>query len=110
MASNSLHDQAKALESQISSILSFYDISELPMQQKDLVTNLKHQLVDIRLDARDYEYAETRAEQLQHAKEGKQRLGQLEQSILKASEYNMFGAVDVAHISAGIEQLISGME
>ena len=110
MASNSLHDQAKALESQIGTILSFYDVSELPMQQKDLVTNLKHQLVDIRLDARDYEYAQTRAEQLQHAKEGKQRLRQLQQSLLKASEYNMFGPVDVARISAGIEQLISGME
>jgi hypothetical protein len=110
VASNSLHDQAKALESQIGTILSFYDVSELPMQQKDLVTNLKHQLVDIRLDARDYEYAQTRAEQLQHAKEGKQRLRQLQQSLLKASEYNMFGPVDVAHISAGIEQLISGME
>jgi hypothetical protein len=110
VASKSLYDQAKELESQIGSILSFYDISELPMQQKDLVTVLKHQLIDARLDARDYEYAETRAEQLLHAKEGKQRLKELSQSILKASEYNLFGAVDVAQISARIEQLISGME
>lgn len=110
MASNSLYDQAKALESQIGIILSSYDIGDLPMQQKDLVTKLKHQLVDAKLDARDYEYAETRAEQLQHAKEGKKRLKGLNQSILKASEYNLFGAVDVAQLSARIEQLISGME
>jgi hypothetical protein len=110
VASTSLYNQAKELELQISSILSSYDVGELPMQQKDLVTKLKHQLVDARLDARDYEYAETRAEQLKHAKEGKKRLKELSQSLLKASEYNLFGAVDVAQLSARIEQLISGME
>jgi hypothetical protein len=110
VASISLYNQAKELESQISIILSSFDVGELPMQQRDLVTKLKHQLVDAKLDTRDYEYAETRAEQLEHAKAGKKRLRGLLQSILKASEYNLFGAVDVAQLSARIEQLISDME
>ncbi len=110
MASISLFDQAKELERQVGGILSSYDVNDLPAPQRELVAQLKHQLTDARLDTRDYQYAETRAEQIVHAKEVKQRLGQLQKNILKASEHNMFGAVDVAQLSARIEQLISGME
>lgn len=110
MASISLLTQARKLEIQIGATLSSYDVTELPMQQRELVSQLKHQLVDVRLDARDYEYAETRAEQRRLTVEGKQRLEQLQKSILQASEYNMFGAVDIAQLSARIEQLMSDME
>lgn len=110
MASISLLQQARELEVQVGATLSSYDITELPMRQRELVSQLKHQLVDVRLDVRDYEYAETRAEQLRLAVEGKKRLEELQKSILKASEYNMFGAIDIAELSVRIEQLMSGME
>jgi len=110
VASISLYEQAQELERQVIGILSYFDVNDLPMGQRELVTQLKHQLVDAKLDARDYEYAQTRAEQLQTVKEGKQHLAQLQKSLLKASEHNIFGAVDVAQLSARIEQLISGME
>lgn len=110
MASISLFDQAKSLELQIGGILSAYDPADMPARERDLVANLKHLLIDARLDARDYEYAQTRAEQLQVVKEAKKRLEQLQQSIVKASEYNIFSPVDVAVLSARVEQLISGME
>jgi hypothetical protein len=93
----------------IGSVLSAYDVTEFPAKEKELVAQLKHLLIDARLDARDYEYAETRAEQLRIVKEAKERLEQLQQGILKASEYNLFSAVDVAELSARIQQLISGM-
>ncbi len=110
MASISLYEQARELERQIIGILSYFDVNELPMGQRELVTQLKHQLVDARLDARDYEYAQTRAEQLLAAKQGKRRMAEVQKGLLRASEHNMFGAVDVAQLSARIEQLISAME
>lgn len=110
MASISLLTQAKELETQINGIMSSFDVTDLPAKQRELVAQLKHQLVDVRLDARDYEYAQTRAEQSQAAVAGRKRLAELHKGVLKASEHNMFGAVDTAQISARIEQLMSEME
>jgi hypothetical protein len=106
----SIFQQAKDLEAQVGGILSAFDVEDLPMQQKELVIQLKHQLVDARIDARDYEYAETRDDQLRVAQESHERLALLKQTILKASEHNVFSAVDIAQLSARIEQIISQMD
>lgn len=110
MAGKSLFEQAKELETQIGGILSVYDIADMPQAEREFATALKHQLIDARLDARDYEYAETRAEQLTVATGAKKRLEQLEKTIAKASEHNLFSAVDVAQLSARIQQISAGME
>jgi hypothetical protein len=110
VAVQSLFQQARELETQVGNILSMYDISDLPNSEKQLVNTIKHQLIDGRLDTRQYEYAQTRNEQLQAAREGKRHYDQLRQNIVKASEYNLFGAVDVAQLSARIEQLTSHLE
>lgn len=106
----SLYQQARELEQQIGSVLSTRDIDELPPKQRELTIQLRNLLIDVRLDARDYEYAETRANQLNVVKDSKKRLDALRQTIIKASEYNVFSPVDVAELSARIEQLYSGME
>ena len=105
-----IFQQAKELEAQVGGILSTFDVEDLRHAQKELVILLKHQLVDAKLDARDYEYAETREAQLNVAKQARERLTSLKQNILKASEYNVFSAVDIAQISARIEQIISQMD
>ena len=105
----SLFEQAKRLEVRIGAVLSGFDIDDLPKGERELVVTIKHGIVDARLDARDYEYAETRAEQLELVKEARERLEALRQAILKASEYNLFSAVDVAQFSGGIEQLIAAV-
>ena len=110
MASLSLSEEVQEMEKQVRQIVSFLDPAELPRVQQDLLNTIKYQIVDARLDARDYEYAQTRADQLKHAQAGRKRLEQLERSILKASEYNLFGAVDVAHISARLEHIRSMLE
>jgi hypothetical protein len=110
VASESLLQQAKSLELQVGGILSNYDIADMPQSERELVTTLKNQLIDARLDAQDYEYAETRVDQLKVAKAAKKRLEQLQETIVKASEYNLFSAVDIAQLSARIQQIISGME
>lgn len=110
MADQSIYQQARELETQVGAILSAYDVSELPVNERNLVSKLKNGLVDARLDTRDYEYAQTRSEQLRAAKDGRKRFEQLRRLIVRASEYNLFGAVDVAQLSAGIEQITSHLE
>ncbi len=67
-------------------------------------------MADARLDVRDYEYAQARSEQLEHAEAGKKRLEQLRQAVLTASEYNVFSAIDVAHTTATIEQITNYLD
>jgi hypothetical protein len=110
VADQSLFKQAAALEQQIGGILSTFDVADLPHREKELIRALTQQLVDARLDARDYEYAETRNIQLRIAKEAKVRLELLQQTIIKASEYNIFGAVDVAELSARLQHIIASMD
>jgi hypothetical protein len=51
--------------------------------------------------------SESREEQLYNAKKAKKWLDQARRNILSASEFNIFGAIDVAHLSAQIDQIIS---
>jgi len=90
--------------------LTAFDVETLSFEEKELVRALKLQLSDARLDVRDYEYAQTRAEQQHAASEGRQRLEQLQQPILKASEYNLLGAIDVAQLSALTQHIISELQ
>lgn len=66
---------------------------------------LKRDLTDARLDIRDYELAETKAEQLRLGEDASKRLTSVQQGILAASQYNVFSAVEVAQLSAQIAQL-----
>lgn len=110
MAAKTPFDQAKELSNQLIRILSQLDVDVLPRDEQRLVATIKRQLEDVRLDARDYDFAETRAEQQRNASVAKESLEKLRANILKASEFNLFGAVDVAMASAHIEQLISNLE
>jgi hypothetical protein len=107
VADTSPHDQAKELARQLNSILSSLDIDSLSREERDIAFSIKQLLEHIRLGARDYDFADTRYEQEQSAVEAKQYLEQLQALVLKGSEYNLFGAVDVAHASARIQQIIS---
>lgn len=95
------------LATQVQSILAYVDAESLPMNARDQLTLLKHELVDARLEVRDYTYAQTRAEQQQAAEAAKKRLRALHATVLSLSQHGVFGAVDVAQLSAGIETVIS---
>lgn len=107
MADTSLLATVKALEQQVGAILSAYDVADLPQRERELTIAFRNQLIDARLEVQTYEYAQTRVEQLEAAKAAKKYIAQVQASIIKASEYNLFGAVDVAQMSAGIEHIIS---
>lgn len=72
-----------------------------------MVSSLKREMADARLDARDYELSETRAEQLENAAHAKKRIEDIRKAVLTASEKNLFSAIDVAHITAQLEQASS---
>lgn len=110
MADSSPYEQAKELVRQLNSILSALDLDDLPRDARDLAIDIKQLFDHVRLGARDYDYADTRYEQEQSAVETKQYLDVLQAKILKASEYNLFGAVDVAHASARIQQIVSKLQ
>jgi hypothetical protein len=96
----------KQLETQIIGLLAAVDVYDLPTTERKVVTTLKRELADARLDIRDYEFSETRDEQLQNALVAKERLRIISKHILKVSEYNIFSAVDVALASAQLERII----
>lgn len=107
MTHKSPFERAKELTSQISSIVSYIDVDALPTAERQAIVAVKQQAVDVRLDVRDYDFAATRAEQLQSASEAKERLEQLRADIIIASSYNLFGAADVAHLSAQVDTLVA---
>lgn len=100
----------KALETQLRGTLSSFDLASVPVSERNVITALRNDLTDARLDVRDYELSETREEQLRKAKEAKARLSRIRKEILTASEYNVFNAVDVAQYSAQLEQIIDKLE
>ena len=95
----------KALETEVNGRLAALDIMILPTGERKLIASLKSELIDARLDIRDYELSETREEQLGKAKEAKLRLERIRKAILAASEYNVFGSVDVAQLTARLGQI-----
>jgi len=99
----------KSLETRLSGVLSRFDTFSLPEAEQKIIEALRQNVVDARLDIRDYELSETRAGQLQKAEEARQRLEHVRKGVLAASEYNVFSATDVAHLSAQLEQIIENI-
>ena len=78
---------------------------DLPREDKRTYDQVKLACKELRLDLRDYEYAETRAEQHKWAKLARHNLRTLEVSILALPD--VFKPVDVAELSAGIDHIRS---
>lgn len=110
MDNASVFSQTKALDIQVNGILSPIDTDALMPDERNIIALIKRQLIDARLDVRDYEYAETRAEQVRLKDAACATLRKLEKNILQASEYNIFGAIDTAHISAKIEHITKQLQ
>lgn len=108
--SASIYQQARAVEQQIGRVIAAIDSDSLAKAERELVMQLKHQTIDGRLSVRDYEYAESRAEQLRLADEARGLLEQLHATMLTASEYNIFSAVDIAELSAAIQHIIGQLD
>jgi ribosome-binding factor A len=102
--------QVKQVDAQVNSILRKTDWDEVNEKGRKAVTALRQDLSDARVYASDYELSEMRDEQLDNAKKARKYLDQARTQILRASEFDVFGAVDVAHLTAQIEQLKANMK
>ncbi len=100
---------AKQLESDVTRLLTGIDLTELPVVEQQAIRRLKRSLVDARLEVQDYELAETREHQLKNAVQARRFLKSI-QSIISSNTIDVFGAVDVAHITAHIEQVTDKLE
>lgn len=105
MGYTSVFERAKALDTHVGGIISAFDIDALMPDERKVLALIKRQLTDARLDVRDYEYADTRNEQQRYAVIARKTLDAVEHSLLQASEHNLFGAIDTAHISAQIQHI-----
>jgi len=110
VAQASLLALAKELETQLQQAVQASDIDSLLPGERELLRHVKRLIADARLDVRDYEYADTRAEQLKLAAAARKRFERLEQGILEASKSSLFSAVDVAALSAASQEIIAGLE
>jgi hypothetical protein len=99
--------RVKQLDTQINTILRRFDLRTLTTKERDVLAKLQQNLNDSRIHTTDYELSETRDEQQDNANKAKKWLEQARANILAASEFNVFGTIDVAHLSAIIDQIIS---
>ena len=100
----------KGLDGQINTILRGFDLRKLSAKERGVLEKLQQNLNDARIYATDYELSETREEQLDNSKQARKWLEHAQKNILLASEFNIFNAIDVAHLSAQIDQLISELK
>ncbi|GAC1387831.1 MAG: hypothetical protein NVS1B7_2470 [Candidatus Saccharimonadales bacterium] len=97
--------QIRQHETTINAVLRLYHLHDLDKNRQKLIAELKRDLVDAKLDIRDAEYADTRAEYARHAAAAKKRIVQVIDHILALSQFNIFSPVEVAELSAKFEQL-----
>ena len=100
MENQSLLTRYTSVAGRVAAILAQRDIDVIDRSELKLIGTIKHLLADARLDIRDWEMAETREEMLHSAHEALQRLEQVRESILLASEKNVFSPADIAEIGA----------
>jgi hypothetical protein len=96
------------VDRQIKGILLHFDVDSLNAADKHRIKQIKLACNEIRLDIRDYEYAEKRADMEKWAKIARHNIAALERLILELD--TVFGASDVAALSAQLDQVRSAVE
>jgi hypothetical protein len=97
--------RAKRLEADVRQILRKTDEGKLELKYRKALAGLRQNFADIKIYTNAYEYSEERSEQLENAKMAKGWLEDASKNILKVSEADIFSAIDVAHLTAVIDQV-----
>ncbi|HET9850329.1 MAG TPA: hypothetical protein VFP35_01755 [Candidatus Saccharimonadales bacterium] len=95
----------KRLEAEVRRVLRPVDIRQLASRQRIVLEELEQNLADSKTYSQGWELSETRPEQTENARQARKWLASAQKNILAASQFNIFSAIDVAHLSAQIEQL-----
>jgi hypothetical protein len=101
---------AKQLDNHISRLLRRFDLAKQTKNAREAITELRQNVADAKIYATDYELSETREEQLQNAKEAKKWLEQASKNIVIASQYDIFNAIDTAHLSAQADHIAGSLK
>ena len=104
MASAAPAGLVKQIENQVERIIRQVVWAELGEKARKAVLDLRQSLNEAKIYSNDYELSEMREEQINNAKKAKKWLDQAHRQMLRASEFNVFGPIDVAHITAQIDQ------
>ena len=91
---------------QISGIITALDIDIIGRETAKTITRIRQVSNDARLDIRDFEMADSRAEMDKFAKAAAKRLEELRALILKTSEHGIFSAIEVMHLSTQIDAIL----
>ena len=102
----SLLQQMTRVAGQVGSILTALDVDLLDRPQLKLAGTIKRLMAEARLDIRDWEMSDSKAEMQKNATEAVQRIEQVRASILLASEHNLFTTIDIAEISVQFDHII----
>jgi glyoxylate carboligase len=100
----------KQVDAHVYRVLRSINLRKLSIKERKILEDLQQNLNDSRIYVTDYELSETREEQAKNAKFAKKWLNQAQKNILSASEFNIFDAIDVAHLSAQIDQVKDGLK
>lgn len=110
MEEKSLSAMVKDVEAQVRAILRDRDVRSLPEGPRRVVEQLTQNLSDVRVYATDFELSEVDEDRQKNARVATKRLTAVQRRIITASQYDLFEPVDVAHLSAQIEQIITRMK
>jgi len=105
MASYTPAGLVKQIDGQVDRLLRQIELSEVGEKGRKAVAELRQNLADARIYTQDYELSEMREEQIDNSRKAKKWLDKAHQQILRASEFNVFGPIDVAHLTALIDQV-----
>lgn len=90
-------------------ILRGHDIRALSERPRRGIEQLVQNLADARVAATDFELSETDEDRASNAKLTVKWLTAAQRRVMTASQSDLFGPVDVAHLSAQMEQVITRM-
>ena len=94
----------KQIDGQVDRIVRQLNWNGANQRVRVAIAELRQNLGDARIYSQDYELSEMREEQLDNAKKAKKYLSLARRQILRASEFDVFSAIDVAHLTAQIDQ------
>lgn len=84
------------------------DVESLPKDQRETIRQLRLACNEVKLDVRDYEYADTREGQVKWLKIARHNIKAMETLLLQLGD--IFGPADIAELSAQLEMLQSNIE
>ena len=94
----------RLLEQQVRRNFAAIELADLPKEERGMTEDLLRSLAEAKLDVRDYEFAETRAEQATLIAPAKKRIEAVRVAIIWLSSHGgIFGPADVAHLTASLD-------